>query len=91
MQFHQANNWFHAAEFPRAAQAVHDACRTMNYMAADLWRCKYVQLYIDQRTGDFIFRDGDGQVLTHDEVYRLYPSLKDDVVLVSAGVRPYPE
>lgn len=91
MRFHQQNGWFIASEFLRAATAVHNACRTLNFMIDDLWRCKYVQLYVDHRTGDFIFRDGAGVLLSHDEVYRLYPSLKDDVVLVSAGVRPYPE
>lgn len=89
MQFHQANQWFLAREFMRAAQAVHNARSTLNFMDAGLWRCKYVQLYVDQRTGDFIFRDGDGRVLSHDEVYRLFPTLKDDVV--AAGVRPFPE
>lgn len=32
MQFHQSNNWFLAREFMRAAQAVHNARSTLNFM-----------------------------------------------------------
>lgn len=92
MQFHPQNGWFLATEFQRACQAVGHAAGSSNFMHAKLWRCKYVQLYVDQRTGSFIFRDGAGEMLTHDEVYALYPSLRDEpATIVSAGVRPYPE
>lgn len=93
MKFHPENLWFHSSEFMRACQAVHDARGSLNFLAAVMGhRGKYVQIYTDQRTGDFIIRDRNGDVLTHEEVYTLFPSLQDPVpVIVSAGVRPYPE
>ena len=79
MKIHPENNWFHASEFLRAAQAIHDARGKLNFMTVGMWRSKYVQLYIDQRTGSFTIRDHDGVKLTTDEVYSMYPSLADDV------------
>lgn len=81
MRFHPTNRWFHSSEFLRAAHALHAARGTANFMTANRWDCKYIQLYVDQRTGDFIFRTGDGNMLPHDQVYDLFPTLadKDDV------------
>ena len=87
----QQNQWFHPCEFLRAAKAVHDSARTLNFMDVGMWGCKYIQLYVDQRTGSFIFRNGEGEMLTHEQVYTLFPQLRDDVKVVAAGVRPYPE
>lgn len=78
MKSYPQNGWFHSAEFLRAAQAVHAARGSLNYMHTRLLNCKYVQLYVDQRTGSFIFRDGEGNMLTHAEVYLLFPSLEGD-------------
>lgn len=90
MRFHERNQWFHASEFLRACQAVAGAS-CVNWLDSGVSDCKYVQLYVDQRTKDFIFRDTHGNKLTHEQVYALFPSLRDDVKIVSVGVRPYPE
>jgi hypothetical protein len=78
MKFHEQNGWFYGREFMRACQAVSNMAGSLSFMEADLWRCKYVQIYVDQRTGSFIFRDGAGVMLTHDEVYAMFPELKDE-------------
>ena len=78
MQFHEQNGWFYGREFMRACQAVSNMAGSGNYLDAKLYGCKYVQIYVDQRSGSFIFRDGAGNMLTHDEVYALFPELKDD-------------
>lgn len=95
MQFHRENGWFYGNEFMRACQAVSNMAGSCNFMSARMWDCKYVQIYVDQRSGSFIFRSGEGRMLTRDEVYALFPELKDDdepaQVLVSVGARPYPE
>lgn len=94
MKYFTTNGWFDPKEFMRAAAAVHEA-HPLKFMDEQLWDCKYIQLYVDQRTKSFIFRTGDGVMLTRDKVYALFPSLRDadeDVQSpVSAGVRPYPE
>ena len=76
MKQYEQNGWFHANEFPRAAQAVFEA-GPLNFMDAGLWSCKYIQLYVDQRTKSFIFRTGEGLMLTTEQVYKLFPSLAD--------------
>lgn len=95
MRFHPQNNWFYGNEFMRACQAVDNMAGSGNYLDADLFSCKYIQIYVDQRSGGFIFRDGEGRMLSHEQVYALFPELRDEdqimPVLVSAGVRPYPE
>jgi hypothetical protein len=48
--------------------------------------CKYVQLYIDQRTGDFIIRDMRGSKLTHEQVYAMFPELEADVPVLEHSV-----
>lgn len=81
MRFHPQNNWFHGAEFLRAAEAVAMAAGSLSFMTASGapgFRAKYVQMYVDQRTGSFVFRDAEGRLLTHDEVYAMYPSLVGD-------------
>ena len=38
---------------------------------------KYIQLRIDQRTGDFIVQNQDGVCLSADEVYAIFPELRN--------------
>lgn len=79
MRFHPQNNWFHGCEFMRACTAVHLARGSLSFMTASAgpgFRAKYLQIYVDQRTGGFIFRDGDGKMLTHVEVYAMFPELE---------------
>lgn len=85
------NGWFHQCEFMRAAKAVFEAAPTVWLGSNGAVDCKYIQLYVDQRTKSFIFRNASGQMLTAEEVYRMFPQLRDDVKIVSAGVRPFPE
>jgi hypothetical protein len=77
MRRNEQNGWFPSSEFLRAAMAIHVAATTQHAHWLGLSRCKYVQLRIDQRTGDFIFQDGDGKMLEPDEIYQLFPSLAD--------------
>jgi hypothetical protein len=80
MKVHQENGWFHASEFLRAADAVYRAS-PVAFMDADKWDCKYIQLYVDQRTKSFIFRNGAGEMVSHEDVYKMFPILRDDVEL----------
>jgi hypothetical protein len=97
MQQHEQNGWFYGREFMRACEAISNAAGSLSFMEAGRWDCKYIQIYVDQRTGSFILRTGDGRKLSTAEVYSMFPSLRDDgeevpeVKIVAAGVRPYPE
>jgi hypothetical protein len=77
MKTHETNGWFHASEFPRAAAAVFHASPLV-FMDAGMWDCKYLQLYVDQRTKSFIIRNGAGEKLSPEDVYKLFPELRDD-------------
>lgn len=90
MLTHPQNGWFQPCELMRAAVALIQAPPTI-HLDAHLYGCKYIQLYVDQRTKSFLFRSADGVALTEDQVYALFPSLRDNAEIVSAGVRPYPE
>jgi hypothetical protein len=59
--------WFDSSEFVRAATEVH---------WLDHPGCKYVSLRVDQRTGDFIFQNSDGNKMTPAQVYAMFPALK---------------
>lgn len=97
MRFHPENNWFWSGELVRAVAEIHrratqDHTHWLSSAGVPVpLNCKYVQIRIDQRTGDFILQDNNGQMLFHDEVYALFPALQDDVKFVSVGARPYPE
>lgn len=76
MKFFEQNGWFHPSEFLRAATALHHASPLV-FMDAQRWDCKYIQIYVDQRTKSFIFRTGDGKMLARHEVYAMFPELRD--------------
>jgi hypothetical protein len=38
---------------------------------------KYVQIRLDQRTGDFIIRDSENNIVDNDVLYEMFPELKD--------------
>lgn len=80
MKFFEQNGWFHPSEFLRAADALYHVS-PLAFMDAGMWDCKYVQLYVDQRTKSFIFRNGAGEMLSHEDVYKMFPTLRDDVEL----------
>ena len=78
MKFCPINQWISRSEFGRVCRAVHNGVGSLQFMAANLWRCKYIQFRIDQRTGSFLMLDGEGKVLTKAEIYRMFPELVDE-------------
>ena len=71
------NGWFHKSEFLRAAAVIHIAATTEGLRWMDgVPNAKYVQLYVDQRTGHFLIRDKDGVKLTPEQVYEMFPELR---------------
>ena len=73
------NGWYLRSDYTAAAQAVFASTGSLSFMTADLWRAKYIQFRIDQRTGSFLMLDGEGTVLTHDEIVRMFPELAEPV------------
>ena len=86
MKFFPTNGWFHPSELVYAVRALIEAPPTI-YLDSKQYDCKYIQLYIDQRTKSFIFRNADGNMLSHEQVYAMFPSLCDDPSpIISASV-----
>ena len=77
MKQHQSNQWFHASEFARACKAIHQAATQEHTRWLGHPNVKYIQIRIDQRTGDFILQDQDGKYLEAEVIYSIFPELKD--------------
>lgn len=77
MKQHPTNEWFHASEFARACKAIHQAATQEHTRWLNHPGTKYIQMRIDQRTGDFIVQNQDGVCLSADEVYAIFPELRN--------------
>lgn len=73
---HDSNGWIPAKHFMKVAIAMHTAATTDHTRWLGRMYCKYLELYVDQRTGDFLIRDSLGHVLPLDVVYEMFPDLK---------------
>lgn len=78
MRTYAQNGWFHRSEFLRAAAVIHLVATTEGVRWLDAPNAKYVQLYVDQRTGDFLIRDTSGVALTPEQVYEMFPELRSN-------------
>lgn len=79
MKQYVSNGWFHASELGRAVAAISKAATSVHLHWLSFPGTKYVQIRIDQRTGDFILLDQDGGVLPADTIHGMYPELREDV------------
>lgn len=77
MKKYPTNGWFAASEFIRAATAVHTAAVNEHIRWLGHNGVKYLQFRIDQRTGDFIILDRNGDVLDDALLYGMFPELLD--------------
>lgn len=76
MKQHATNGWFHASEFMRAATVIHEYATKTHTHWLGRGKCKYISIYVDQRTGDFILRDREGSIIDPDDLYEMFPELK---------------
>ena len=72
---HLRNGWFTNSSLPRFLEAVRTAAaeHTRWLKQPD---CKYIELRIDMRTGDFIVKNAQGHVRTLEQLQELFPELK---------------
>lgn len=74
---HKMNGWFLAADFGKVALAIHttnqhEPTRWLNHGGLE---CKYVELRIDMRTGDFTILGASGNRLSNEAVLDMFPML----------------
>lgn len=79
MRQHSTNGWFHASELVRAVTAIAEAATTVHIHWINYPGTKYVQIRVDQRTGDFVLLNQSGNVLPLETVYGMFPTLREDV------------
>lgn len=70
------NGWFHATDLVNAASVIHTTARSepTKWLENGI-ACKYVEIRIDMRTGDFILRDNDGNRLPNETIAAMFPAL----------------
>ena len=79
MRHHSSNGWFLSTELVRAVTAIAEAATTVHIHWINYPGTKYVQIRVDQRTGDFVLLDQSGDLLPHDVIYDMFPNLREDV------------
>lgn len=77
MQRFPTNGWFPASQFGRVCKAIHQAATQDHTRYMGHLNCKYVSVYVDLRTGDFILRDREGNIIEDETLYSIFPELKD--------------
>lgn len=77
MKQHHQNGWFHSSEFMRAAEVMHKVATSEHTRWLGRRASKYLQLHVDQRTGDFIIRDFENNIVDNDVLHEMFPELKD--------------
>lgn len=73
---HPTNGWFPARFFAPVTRAIHLAATEDHTHWFNVPKCKYVQLRIDQRSGDFNILNSDGDMLTDEQLRTLFPNLE---------------
>lgn len=76
---HPTNGWFHSSQLQKVVDIIKETSTQEHTRWMNLGiRTKYLQLRVDQRTGDFTILDAHGSQLSLVEIYILFPELKDD-------------
>lgn len=72
------NSWFPASDFPRAAKAITTLGKNpANQQWMSYPRMKYMQVWVDMRSGDFIILDSEGNIVDDATIAGMFPELKD--------------
>ena len=76
MRQHNQNKWFQAPELIGAVQAIADTAKNdpMRWLAHGI-DCKYVNVQVDLRSGDFIIKNAFGDRLSNEDVVKMFPDL----------------
>jgi hypothetical protein len=72
---YEMNGWFSAKDFPPLVTAMWKEIRENGCHWLGHAGCKYLSLYVDQRTGDFIVKDYDGNKVSRETLLKMFKSL----------------
>lgn len=73
---HKNNGWFHRNHLPDVATALY----TTAVQEPTRWLkhgidCKYVEIRVDMRTGDFCLKNAFGDMLPDEDILAMFPQL----------------
>lgn len=74
----KVNGWFVGADLGPVMKAIATTARTDpgRWIQADgTIGCKYVEVRVDMRTGDFVLKNAFGDLLTFDQINQMFPEL----------------
>lgn len=74
---HKMNGWFNRTDLGNAANAIRTTAaaepgRWLHHGGLD---CKYVEIRIDMRTGDFVMMNATGARMTNEVILDMFPQL----------------
>jgi len=71
----EVNGWFSPKDFPALVTAMWKEIRENGCHWLGHFNCKYLSLYVDQRTGHFIVKDYDGNKVNRETLLKMFKSL----------------
>ena len=71
------NKWFIAPDLGKALRAIHETARDEpgRWVSSGEIDCKYIQVRVDMRSGNFIFQNAFGDRMTDEAILSMFPSL----------------
>ena len=76
MRQHVQNGWFVSADLGTMMKAIHETARRepIRWLEHGI-DCKYVQVQVDMRTGDFIVKNAFGDRLNNVDILKMFPEV----------------
>lgn len=62
------NGWYRYTEFIKAMKAVEKTANKHTAWLNQGINCKYIDIRVDMRTGDFVVKDGYGAIIPHEQL-----------------------
>lgn len=72
------NGWFHSTDLANVAEVVRRTAQSEPgkwVENTDTIDCKYIEIRIDMRTGDFCLKNAFGELLTLKQIQLLFPEI----------------
>lgn len=79
MKQHEQNKWFDKSELMRFMHVMSKVAMTEHtrWNAEGRVHLKYIDVRVDQRTGDFMIKDAHGEPVTKELIETVFPELRD--------------
>lgn len=65
------NGWLPRSAFDRVMEAIAVNADQLTFLHVSEWSCKYMEVRVDMRTGDFIIKNNHGDVVSDEIIERV--------------------